>query len=122
MSLLLCIKPCKLQLNCLGFDFDPATYFFQELCNNTWTSKLWPSQLWMQLSQLGMEACGIQYFNGVWARDLTVTVRRFNGLRYEATDVRSWSFVASNKPVRIEGMMKWSMKHIIYWTANAKWK
>ena len=31
---------------------------------------------------------------------LAIPVRRSNQLSYEATDVRSWSFVGSNVPVR----------------------
>ena len=45
--------------------------------------------------------------NGVWTRDFAISVRRSDQLRYEATDVGSWSFVGSNAPVRNEWMMKW---------------
>ena len=58
--------------------------------------KLCSSQLWTQFLQLRKEAWKIQDFNGVWARDLAIPVRRSNQLSYEATDVRSWSFVGSN--------------------------
>ena len=78
--------------------------------------KLWSSQLWTQFLQLRKEAWKIQDFNGVWTRDLAILVRRSNQLSYmyEATDVRSWSFVGSNVPVRNESTMKWYMKWIIY--------
>ena len=72
---------------------------------------LWSSQLWEQFLQLRREAWIIQDFNGVWTRDLTISVRRSNQLSYEATDVGSWSFVGSNGPVRNESMMKWYMKY-----------
>ena len=52
----------------------------------------------------------IQDFNGVWTRDLAIPVRRSNQLRYEATEVGSWSFVGSNVPVRNESTMKWYTK------------
>ena len=67
--------------------------------------KLWSSQLWTQFLQLRKEAWKIQDFNGVWTRDLAILVRRSNQLRYEATDVGSWSFVGSNVPVRNESTM-----------------
>ena len=76
--------------------------------------KLWSSQLWTQFLQLRREAWKIQDFNGVWTRDLEIPVQRSNQLSYEAADVRSWSFVGSNGPVRNESMMKWYMKWIIY--------
>ena len=76
--------------------------------------KLWSSQLWAQFLQLRREAWKIQDFNGVWTRDLAITVRRSNQLSYEAIDVGSWSFVGSNGPVRNESMMKWYMKWITY--------
>ena len=38
------------------------------------------------------EAWKIQDFNGIWARDLGIPVRRSNQLSYETTDVGSWSF------------------------------
>ena len=72
--------------------------------------KLWSSQLWTQFLQLRKEAWKIQDFNGVWARDLVIPVRRSNQLSYEATDVGSWTFVGSNGFVRNESMMKWYMK------------
>ena len=72
------------------------------------------SQLWTQFLQLRKEAWKIQDFNGVWTRDLAIPVRRSNQLSYEATDVRSWSFVGSNVPVRNESTMKWYMKWFIY--------
>ena len=76
--------------------------------------KLWSSQLGTQFLQLRREARKIQDFNGVWTRDLAIPVRRSNQLSYEATDVGSWSFVASNDPMRNESMIKWYMKWIIY--------
>ena len=57
------------------------------------SSKLWSSQLWAQLKQLRIEAWKSQHYNGVWTRVLAIPVRRSNQLSYEATDVRSWSFV-----------------------------
>ena len=66
------------------------------------SNELWSSQLWGQFLQLRVEAWKIQDFNGVWIRDLAIPVRRSNQLGYEATEVRSWSFVLSNKPVRHE--------------------
>ena len=68
----------------------------------------------MQFLQLRKEAWKIQDFNGVWTRDLAIPVRHSNQLSYEATDVRSCSFVGSNVPVRNESTMKWYMKWIIY--------
>ena len=41
-----------------------------------------------------------QDFEGVWTRDLAISVRRSNQLSYEATDVESWLFVSSNEPAR----------------------
>ena len=38
---------------------------------------------------------------------VAIPERRSNQLSYEATDVGSWSFVASNGPVRNKSMMKW---------------
>ena len=76
--------------------------------------KLWSLQLWTQFLQLRRDAWKIQDFNGVWTRDLAIPVRRSNQLRYEVTNVGSWSFVGSNGPVRNESMMKWHMKWIIY--------
>ena len=40
-----------------------------------------------------LQAWKSQDFNRVWTRDLAILVRRSNQLRYEATDVGSWSFV-----------------------------
>ena len=53
-----------------------------------------------------------QDFNGVWTRDLAIQVRRSNQLSYEATDVGSWSFVSSNKPVRNECEVIYETFHI----------
>ena len=64
--------------------------------------KLWSSQLRTQFLQLPKDASKIQDFNRVWTRDLAIPVRRSNQLSYEATDVRVWSFVGSNVPVRNE--------------------
>ena len=60
------------------------------------SSKLWYSQLWMQVKQLCIEVWK-SHFNGVWTRDLAIPVRRSNQLSYEATDVGSWSCVSSNE-------------------------
>ena len=60
-----------------------------------------------------IEAWKSQDFNGVWNRDLAIPVRRSNKLRYEATDVGSWSFVGSNEPVRNECEVIY-MKYFIY--------
>ena len=51
-------------------------------------------------SKLLREAWKIQDFNGVWTRELAIPVRRSNQLSFEATDVGSWSLVASNFPER----------------------
>ena len=42
-----------------------------------------------------IEAWKSQDFNGVWTRDLAIQLRRSKQLSYEATDVKSWSFVDS---------------------------
>ena len=47
--------------------------------------KLWSSQLWTQFLQLRREAWKIQDCNGVWTRDLAISVRRSNQLSYEDT-------------------------------------
>ena len=47
---------------------------------------------------------------GFERRDLAIPVRRSNQLRYEATDVGSWSFVDSSVPA----MMNEPMNEIIY--------
>jgi len=57
------------------------------------SSKLWSSQLWTQFKQSRREA-----LQRVWTHDLVIPVRRFNQLRYEATDVGRWSFLGSNEP------------------------
>ena len=49
-----------------------------------------------------IEAWKSQNFNGVWARDLAIPVRRSNQLSYEATDVGSWSFVGPKEAMRNE--------------------
>ena len=61
-----------------------------------------------------MEAWQIQDFNGVRTRDLAIPVRRSNQVSYEATDVRNWSFLVSNEPMRKEWMMKSYMKYDIW--------
>ena len=58
------------------------------------------SRLWTQFKQLRIEAWKSQDFNGVWTRDLAIPVRRSNQLSYDVTDVRSWSFVSCNEPVK----------------------
>ena len=77
--------------------------------------KLWSSQLWTQFLQLHKEAWEIQDFNRVWTRDLAIPVQRSNQLSYEATDVRNWSFVDSNVPVKNESTMtsfhRWFIPH-----------
>ena len=49
------------------------------------SNELWSSQLWTQILQLRMKAWKIQDFNGFW----TLSVRRSDQLKYEATDVGS---------------------------------
>ena len=49
-----------------------------------------------------IEAWKSQDFNRVWTRELAILVRHSNQLSYEATDVRSWSFVGPKEPVRIK--------------------
>ena len=82
-------------------------------CFINWTadlksSKLWSSQLWTQFKQLRIEAWKSQNFNGVWNRDLAITVRCSNQLSYEATHVGSWSFVS----------FLWAREE---WTWNDSW-
>ena len=50
--------------------------------------------------QLRIDAWKCQDFNRVWTCDLAIPVRCSNQLSYEATDVRCWSFVSSNEPVK----------------------
>ena len=64
------------------------------------SSKLWSPQLRTQFKQLRIEAWKSQDFNGVWAHDLAIPVRRSNQPSYEATGLGSWSFVSSNEPVK----------------------
>ena len=60
-----------------------------------------------------VEAWKSQDFKGVWTRDLPIPVRRSNQLCYEASDIGSWSFVGSNKPVRNECWSKiWNISYI----------
>ena len=66
-----------------------------------------------QFKQLRIEACKSQDFNGVWTRDLAIPVRRSNQLSSEATDVRSWSFVSSNEPVKNGCEEIYEMFHIV---------
>ena len=77
------------------------------------SSKQWSSQIWTQFMQLRIEAWEIQYFNGVWTRDLAIPVRRSNQLSYEATHVGSWSFVVSIEPVRNECEMIYEIFHTL---------
>ena len=42
----------------------------------------------------------IQDFNGTWTRSFAIPVRCSNQLRYEATDVGSWSIMCSYVPVK----------------------
>ena len=72
------------------------------------SSKPWSSQLWTQFKQLRIEAWKSQDFNGDWTRDLAIPVRRSNQLSYEATDLRDWSFVSSNEPVKNGFKPRWS--------------
>ena len=62
--------------------------------------KKWSSQ-WTQFMQLRKEAWKkIQDFNGVWTRDLAITVAMLHQLSYEATDVGSGSIVGLYVPVK----------------------
>ena len=63
--------------------------------------KKWSSQ-WTQFMQLRKEAWKkkIQDFNGVWTRDLAITVAMLYQLSYEATDVGSRSIVGLYVPVK----------------------
>ena len=54
-----------------------------------------------------------QDFNEVWTRDLAIPVRRSNQQSYEATDVGSWSFVSSNKPVKNGCEVIYEMFHML---------
>ena len=60
-----------------------------------------------------IEAWKFQDINGVWTRDLAIPMRRSNQLRYEATDVGSWSFVGSNEPVRNKCEVIYEIFHIL---------
>ena len=77
------------------------------------SSKPWSSQFWTQFEQLRTEAWKSQEFNGVWARDLAIPVRRSNQLTYEATNVGSWLFVSSNEPVKNGFEVIYEMFHIL---------
>ena len=68
-----------------------------------------------------IEAWKIQDFNGVWARDRAIPVRRSYQLSYEATDVGSWSFVpwVLISPWGMNVKL-YIMKYIMYWTADVK--
>ena len=69
-------------------------------CGNEMKIKKWSSQ-WTQFLQLRKEAWKkIQYFNGVWTRDLAITGAMLYQLSYEATDVVSRSIVGSNVPLK----------------------
>ena len=59
-----------------------------------------------------IEAWKSQDFNRVSTRDLTIPVQRSNQLSYKATEVRSWSFVGSNEPLRNEYEVIYEMFHI----------
>ena len=50
------------------------------------SSKLWSSQLGTQFKQLRTEAWKSQDFNGVWTRDLAISVRRSKHLTFSAVD------------------------------------
>ena len=76
-------------------------------------SNLRSSQLWTQFKQMRIEAWKSQDFNGVWTRDHAIPVRRSNQLSYEATDVGSWSFVISNKPVKNGCEVIYEMFHVL---------
>ena len=60
-----------------------------------------------------IEAWKIHDFNGVCTRDLAIPARCSNQLSYEATDVGSWSFVGSNKPIKNECEVIYEIFHII---------
>ena len=63
-----------------------------------------------------VEAWKIQDFNGIWNCDLVIPVWCSNQLKYEATDVESWSFVkttwgtqrkqCTNKPIQLDKIME----------------
>ena len=63
------------------------------------SSEEWSLQLWSQAIAINAIAQRIlkkiQYFNEVWARDLTILVQCPNQLSYEAIDVESRSVVGS---------------------------
>ena len=61
--------------------------------------KVDPRSYWTQLKKPEKK---IQDFNGVWTRDLAISVRRSNQLSYEATDVGSRSIVGSYVPVKVK--------------------
>ena len=91
-------------------------------CFIYWTADMKSSELWSsQFKQLRKEAWKSQDFNGVWTRDLAIPVRRSNQLSYEATDVRSWSFVSSNKPVKNGCEVIYEMLHILNCEYEIKW-
>ena len=72
---------------------------FNNMFHKFFSSKLWSPQLWTQFKQLRIYK---PEEVRAWTRDLAIPVRRSNQMSYEATDVRSLSFVRSNEPVRNE--------------------
>ena len=67
-----------------------------------------------------IEAWKSKDFNGVWAHDVVIPVRRSNQLSYEATDVGSWSFVGPKDCLWGMTSLSYNMKYFIYWTADVK--
>ena len=78
----------------------------------------------MRFKQLRIEAWKSQDFKGVWTCDLVIPVQRSNQLSYEATDVRSWSFVSSSEPVKNGYFWKWPIlkqpcdRELVLWAAS----
>ena len=69
------LHPCK-----HNFKFSPGLLHFIQL--KSISSELWSSELRTQFKQLRIEAWKSQDFNGVWTRDLAISVRRSNHLSY----------------------------------------
>ena len=74
--------------------YDPRSYE-SNLCNYVYRS---------------LKYSGLQR---VWTSDLALAVRRSDQLSYEATDVRSWSFVSPNQPVKEEWEGIFEIFHIL---------
>ena len=72
-----------------------------------------------------IEAWESQDFNGVWTRELTIPVRFSKQLSYEASDVKSWSFVGPKEPLRNDCWSYiWNISYIEYRSADvtSPWK